>query len=366
MKYVPILKWKAGEYQAIRKLSPPIVSEIRPLFEITPPDFDFEKRQDKKTLEEHLGDFSKKYIKNCNRLVSFLDTRLLPSNSKMNDGRLPLEFLLAELAKHEVIAIPVICLDDDSTMLAFVRENNQYGVCIRIQLQQIMSPNIETDLTRVIDRLGVDPESVDLVFDLRKPSSFEPIEAFTSMLEACIQKIPSIRSWRSFVVSSCSFPDRMAEVTEGIELRDRKEWIAYKLLISNIDIGRPIVFSDYTISPPIAEYERIDHTKTTKKCNIKYTIDDKWVLLRGKMNSRQKKYMKEFHTLAENLVNSGYFLGENFSEADAFIKRCALEKDDAYDETVNTSSGNLTNWVEVGVNHHITKVIDDFSKIAAS
>ena len=52
--YVPILKWRQGEYQALLRLNDPVKDRIVPLIEVTPPDFDFETRTPTKTLDEHL------------------------------------------------------------------------------------------------------------------------------------------------------------------------------------------------------------------------------------------------------------------------------------------------------------------------
>ena len=43
--YIPILKWKQGEYQALSELTPEIKKNIVPLFEIPPIGFDFENRK---------------------------------------------------------------------------------------------------------------------------------------------------------------------------------------------------------------------------------------------------------------------------------------------------------------------------------
>lgn len=56
--YVPILKWRQGEYQALLRLADPIKDHTVPLIEITPPDFDFETQTPLKTLDEHLGTFA--------------------------------------------------------------------------------------------------------------------------------------------------------------------------------------------------------------------------------------------------------------------------------------------------------------------
>jgi hypothetical protein len=52
--YMPVLKWRQGEYQALWRLNDAQKARIVPLIEVTPPDFDFEQWQPKKTIGEHL------------------------------------------------------------------------------------------------------------------------------------------------------------------------------------------------------------------------------------------------------------------------------------------------------------------------
>ncbi|WP_198245633.1 beta family protein [methane-oxidizing endosymbiont of Gigantopelta aegis] len=47
-KYVPILKWRLGEYQALLRLDKNIKDNIRPLIVIPPVEFDFEEWRPKK------------------------------------------------------------------------------------------------------------------------------------------------------------------------------------------------------------------------------------------------------------------------------------------------------------------------------
>ena len=72
-KYVPILKWRQGEYQALTRLDNQIKGQINPLIVVPPVEFDFEEWRAKKTVQEHIEPFAKRFCggrsKFCVRLI---------------------------------------------------------------------------------------------------------------------------------------------------------------------------------------------------------------------------------------------------------------------------------------------------------
>ena len=68
--YVPLLRWRMGEYQALEKLSEFCKGRTVPLIEVLPPDYDFELRQPKKHIDEQLKPFAKQIEKRWSGLVT--------------------------------------------------------------------------------------------------------------------------------------------------------------------------------------------------------------------------------------------------------------------------------------------------------
>ncbi len=58
--YVPILKWKRGEYQALLRLSEKAKDALTPLIEIPPVGWDFENSKLAKSIDEHLERFGQR------------------------------------------------------------------------------------------------------------------------------------------------------------------------------------------------------------------------------------------------------------------------------------------------------------------
>lgn len=58
--YIPCLRWKQGEHQAVLRLPNTIKNEFTPLIEIPELGWDFEEKKEKKTVDELLSDFAQK------------------------------------------------------------------------------------------------------------------------------------------------------------------------------------------------------------------------------------------------------------------------------------------------------------------
>ena len=59
--YVPSLRWRTGEYQALFRLNDSAKRRIVPFIVIPEIEFDFEEWKDKKTVQEHVEPFPKRY-----------------------------------------------------------------------------------------------------------------------------------------------------------------------------------------------------------------------------------------------------------------------------------------------------------------
>ena len=120
--YVPLLRWRQGEYEALFRLRDPQKNATLPLIEIVPPDYDFELRKPKKDLDEHLKLFGKRLGAKWKGRPAFIDAaRLDPDNARMPDGRHPLTFIFDEARTAGNPLIPLTGLDRDAAYQAAVR-----------------------------------------------------------------------------------------------------------------------------------------------------------------------------------------------------------------------------------------------------
>jgi hypothetical protein len=361
--YVPILKWKAGEISAYKNLNPIISNSVTPLFEVPPPEYDYMQKKDKKNIDEHLKMFGDRYKKYCGSRSCFIDTSLIPEEMRIQDSRLPMELVFDEIRQRRLSAIPVARLEQSDSLTKLIKSINtkdKHGLCLRLTLDQILNSDLELKVETFLSNLRVNYPDVDLLIDLKSPTNFEPIEALAKMLHMLCGKIPKLNSWRSFIISACSFPESLSEFKNPVSEIKRSEWNLYLKLITLLSEKkiRPI-FSDYGIRTP--EYKRFDPTKmSAPKNKIIYTIDDGWIIYKGSKSNRDGG-SSEYHDMSKSLMDSKYFMKKEYSWGDKFIADCA-EKEVVKGKT---KPGSLTKWLAAGTNHHITKVVNDLSKIFA-
>jgi hypothetical protein len=242
------------------------------------------------------------------------------------------------------------------------------GVCMRVSLPDIMEDGISDKINNILNTANLDSSQVDLLLDLEHPSKFDPILDFSFMILSVLNSTPLLDEWRSLILSSSSFP-ATKEITQDVETVERKEWLVYQNLIKQSAISRIPIYSDYTIVSP--GHVTLDFRTITRKCYIKYTIENNWMILRGKRTSKTKptsppvkgdSFMKDYHGIANEIVNSNYYFGKDYSQGDLRLFECSEQLED-YKNNKKTKPGSASNWIEAGVNHHITKVVNDLSSI---
>jgi hypothetical protein len=146
----------------------------------------------------------------------------------------------------------------------------------------------------------------------------------------------------------------MAEIKTNYELIQRSEWLLYKRLVEGLSSKKIRVptFGDYGINHP--DVLSLDMRFVKPSATIRYTIDDKWLIVKG-LNVRDHEY-GQYRGHCRSVMASSHFSGKNFSQGDKYISDCA----DGL-----ASTGNLSTWREVGTNHHLEKVVSDIASLFA-
>jgi len=353
--YVPIIKWKMGEYQALLHLTEDIKKNISPLIEIPPIGWDFEKQCLVKTIDEHLSGFGKKLRDKWGQESAFVDLILLDSNARMADGKHPVEYLFDEIRVHTKNSIPVTSFERDVLYQEAVKnviDQDSNGVCIRLSLQDMIKDDGDLRINALAKYFGVEIPEIDIVLDLAAPN-FQPLEQFARALRGATSKIRNLTKCRSFTIAASSFPKSMGELSPGENTISRYEWLLfneYRSLLSKRE--RKPQFGDYTVAHP--KTLNMDMRLVKPAASLRYTIDDKWLVVKGK-NVRDYKF-KQYIEICKSVVNSGHFIGNNYSIGDEYILDCSKG---------NKSTGTLTTWRWVGINHHMTKIVTDLSSSRA-
>ena len=169
--------------------------------------------------------------------------------------------------------------------------------------------------------------------------------AFIDFIISSLNKICE-KKWKNIFVSGTSTPKSMSDVEKGMSLIPRNEWTClykrFKEKFENIN------YSDYGIHHPEALIG-FDPITMSVSAKIRYTLEDEFLIHKGK--SIKTYGSEQYHELARKIVDSGYYMGENFSFGDGYIKKCSEEK----------VTGNLTSWIIADLSHHFAVVAKQLS-----
>ena len=355
--YVPCLRWKLGEYQAVSVLSDTIKNVFTPIIEAPGKGYDFAAKKEKKTIDELLAPFANRVLKNWGKLSCMVDLRLIKDAERMANGIHPVRFVFHELRMLDCQAIPVTSLIRDAEYqqeikAALTKDKN--GVCLRITIEQAAKSTFKAEADSVLSTLEIPPAGCDFILDLGAPN-FVPIEGFVKIIKSITTNLPHLNNWRTFTILGTSFPESMGSIKKGGEIVPRNEWQLYKRLVNNFKKAnlRLPAFGDYAINHP-KELE-LDWRVVRSSATIRYTIDDGWYIVKGE-NIRDYG-CGQYHELSQKVLASRYYYGPTFSWGDGYIQTCT---------NTNSKPGNPTKWIQVGTNHHIVKVAQDIASFYAS
>ena len=352
-RYVPCLRWKKGEYRAVSFLSQKAKAAILPLIEIAEMGFDFETRENSKTIDEHLSKIAERVRKNWGSAACMLDFRLLDSRLRMENGNHPLVQVFGQLKSVGAKAIPVVSVSSDAKFLSATRKiaaDDKLGACLRVGIEQAASRDLKSRVDSLLGGIGLEIGRCDLVLDLGAPT-FEPLDDFAGLVEALVSSLPYLTRWRSLAILGSSFPSTLAGVPPGLTLLPRNEWRLFRLLLSRGFIGKARMpdFGDYSVNHP--DVLKGDMRLLKPAAAIRYTLSDSWLIAKG-TNLRVAGAYAQFFALSAQIVGSRHYSGPDYSAGDKRIKECASRL---------VGPGNLTTWRFVGTNHHLEKVVRDLA-----
>ncbi len=354
--YVPCLRWKQGEYQGLLQLREVTKYQIVPLLEVPEINFDFETREDVKTIDKHLEKFAQRVLNKWGKQMAFVDLRLISPSERMHDGKHPLKYVFEGLKDVKALAVPVTGMTRDMVYQQAVKDemnSSGQGVCFRISLEEAADDDLGTKVGELLKILGAQLEVVDLILDCGAPK-YEPLEGFTTMMLGLIGNLPELPRWRSFTICGTSFPQSMGALQLGGQKILRYEWLFYKRLLHLLGKGmRKPTFGDYGITHP--DVVAMDMRLVKPAGTLRYTVDDAWYVIKGP-NVRDNG-TTQYQDHCARLAKSNLFLGKTFSAGDEYVEKCAQGA---------VGTGSLTTWRWVGTNHHLEKVVADLANFFGS
>lgn len=353
--YMPCLKWKQGEYQAIFKLSSNTKKKLIPLIEVPEIGYDFETRQLSKSIDDHLSPFARRVRGKWGTETCLVDTHLIDPSQRLENGVHPLVFVFDGLRSQGVAAIPITRMRQDSDYkraIASIIATNQSGLGFRVTLEEVANRNFRSSVDALLQEYAIELDECDLILDLGAPN-FIPLDGFAGLVYSVISGLPYLNKWRTFTLVSTSFPQTMGEVGRGASIIPRYEWLLYKSVAHSLKANGTRIpgFGDYTINHPAVL--AIDMRVVKPNASIRYTIPDAFLIIKG-LNVRDHKF-GQYRGLCNQVIKSPHYKGQSYSEGDKYISGCASGV---------CSTGQLTTWRWVGTNHHMELLAEDIANLS--
>lgn len=352
--YVPILKGKMGEFEALRTLTPAAKTRLTPVIDVPPPAWDYEKNVQKGTLANHLQKIVLKYLARSweHTRPLFLDLSYCAGENRTVDGVHPVTYALTLAEEKKLLVIPTTALDADGAYrraLTDALPRNGLGLCVRINRNDANDlaglPSVLMDFLRSV---RAEVRATDLILDLR---ACHPDEVSDCIDDAklMIEALPRRREWRTLTLAGSGFPPSLPNPPDSEAMLPRTEFLIWKgLLAGRRDLERVPAFGDYGIEDPA--HKEIDPRTMRMSANLRYTIEEHWIVMKGSWV--RKATGVKFPDLCKRLVRRRDYRKPSFSWGDNYISMCSRG---------TVGPGNATKWRQVGTNHHITLVAEQAS-----
>jgi hypothetical protein len=362
--YVPILRWKQAERDALAKIAPTVRESITPLFELIMPAPKREKGDyktvlaDSKTvltarLEKTIEDINKC----CFQGAAFIDVHLIDGDVRAQTLKKILDS--ASNANPTLIPvthiIPVLSTEADTLTRSLATDyarSSGNGLCIRIDRFNLGDSNLAEVINNFVSANNLQIENTDLLIDLGVIGAMDKVDIVAEQLS----KLPHLDKWRSFIVSGGAFPKDLSEFEKHSQQQvPRLDWRLWSDLNTQTSLIRKPTYSDYTIQHPIY-FGHIEGMINTS-ASIRYADVNLWEVSRGEgLQNKDGAGHMQYPALAQLLVGQSFFKGADYSFGDSYIADRA--KPD------NKNTGNPTTWLKAGINHHITLVVQERAKLA--
>ncbi|WP_021594600.1 beta family protein [Actinomadura welshii] len=352
--YVPILKAKKGETDALRNLAA-LPVQMRPLLEVTP-----QEPNETDTADDEAAKFTARVNKLARALrddvpeavVCAIDTAMVDGAAYAEDVWKPIVGVLTELLFPKPVR-PVVRLTDSPERLTQAREiisTFEDGACLR--LEPVTGPlpinQATTVLNSVLSTLDQSPQGIDLVIDLCAINDDDSAQRACTAALACLAWAEGV-PWRSVTVASSAFPHTLAglpvDTVTPLQRRDADLWRQ----VCDGWQGRPVDFGDYAIAHPALGkgFRGLP--------NLRYTTDTQWQVWRRRTPEHLSN--RRFCLICQDVVASEHWSGEHCWGDTQIASRAQGRPEDC------PNPGSATDWRAFGTSRHLAVVTDRLARL---
>lgn len=362
--YVPALKSKPGEFEALRQLFDAGQDRFTPVVEVVeqPPEADDEDEEPAKGPVLFPGLAPKKRVP---------PTPEEHIQSKMAGLREALGGRLAYIDPHEVAAlgggtgaglvfdnaerqslnfIPVVGLDRHYRDTLAANRHTRNGLAIRIVSEDLKrAPTLARAARDIVVDSGCSWESVDILLDAEELP--EVPAGQQRKLTALLEFVGRVQCRNSVLIAS-AMPKSLRRLPHAEDsLVARREWILWRELRARYPGA---VFGDHGIQHSAG----VELSRTKRPglppIAIRYTQSDAWLILKGPARGPGVSPSEEYPILAGRLFNSKAYRSAFHCQG---CREIAMSSQHQL-----SSGGQPRTWRRIGAVHHITTVLEQLRR----
>jgi hypothetical protein len=215
------------------------------------------------------------------------------------------------------------------------------GLVVKVRLGQLQA------VTAWLGGGGWQPQDVDLVIIAGHIAEFGA-GVLNDLVLHSIQGLPNPQGWRSVTLAGSAAPKDMSTLGLGVNLVPRLDWQLWQ--VTQMLAPFQVDYGDYGIAHPDMT-EPPGYVMGNATVSVRYTLDDDWLIIKGRPVTGNNGIPMPAQYLghAQTLVAQPAFGGLVGCWGDARIQSIPL---------VGGRPGNRQSWVEIGVNRHLSLVAD--------
>lgn len=324
--YRPLLKTKSGEANALSHLPVPVKDRVAPIFHVA---------------ENPPTTFPARLASAWANRVCFLDGTF---NFNVKGTTLDFDSMFAAIGGSGMQVIPVIEIGAPTAYnQAAYGHLNQFAPGLMLKCSPA---NLAQAAGYAAQINAVTLNQIDLLIDAGHVAEYDP-PSFAGYISQILTANLTAAPWRSVTLASSAAPKDFGQLTIGTTVVPRRDW----MLWSNLpQAATAIDYGDYCISHrDLTEPPGVAMASAT--VSVKYTIDDNWVMVKGRRTTGANGVPMGLQYLshAQTLVARADFNGLANCWGDQRIAAIAAQ---------TVSAGGRAQWVEIGANRHISFIVD--------
>lgn len=339
--YMPVLRTKSGERQALLNLEPNDKAGLLPLFDVQAPESGV-------SIEDQLG-LAVEFVREAWTAEQefLLDISQLGSDLRTRSGDHPIQYLAMAFGQAELQ--PTMCFafdrNDDAYEAAFLAVVQGQGesakAAFRLQQHDLLFWEETLDRLEALQRASrIALKQLTVIADMQSLRGSQLVDA--SVLEERFKDLAA-RGFGRLVVLGSNMPESGSLPKDGeVEVR-RLEVDIWEALLRTVPT---LIFGDYGIVHPTSVY--VPHSGMAIPApKAKYTLPTRWQVIKG--HKPEKGEASQYYKIARKLFSAPWFRPNDFGWGSDSIREIATGR--------RGKRGNNTDWVAYTTEIHLAMTV---------